>query len=83
MLDLSLFRSRTYTGANVAMLLVTLAMFGIFFFNSLFFQNILGYSADADGRDLPADDRADHPRGAAGRPPVRPDRLALADRAPG
>ena len=27
------------------MLLVSLAMFGIFFFNSLFLQNILGYSA--------------------------------------
>jgi EmrB/QacA subfamily drug resistance transporter len=44
MLDLSLFRDSTFAGANVAMLLVTLAMFGIFFFNSLFFQNILGYS---------------------------------------
>jgi EmrB/QacA subfamily drug resistance transporter len=44
MLDLALFRSGTFTGANLAMLLVTLAMFGIFFYNSLFFQNILGYS---------------------------------------
>ena len=44
MLDLSLFRSPTFSGANVAMLLVTLAMFGIFFYNSLFIQNILGYS---------------------------------------
>ena len=44
MLDLSLFKSRTYAGANVAMLLVTLAMFGIFFYNSLFIQNVLGYS---------------------------------------
>jgi len=49
MLDLSLFRSRTYAGANVAMLLITLAMFGIFFFNSLFFQNILGYSPTQTG----------------------------------
>ncbi len=49
MLDLSLFRSATYTGANVAMLLVTLAMFGIFFFNSLFFQHILGYSPTQTG----------------------------------
>jgi EmrB/QacA subfamily drug resistance transporter len=49
MLDLSLFRSATFTGANVAMLLVTLAMFGIFFYNSLFFQNILGYSAIQTG----------------------------------
>jgi EmrB/QacA subfamily drug resistance transporter len=45
MLDLSLFRNRTFSGANFAMLLVALAMFGIFFYNSLFIQNILGYSA--------------------------------------
>jgi EmrB/QacA subfamily drug resistance transporter len=45
MLDLSLFRSGTYAGANVSMLLVALAMFGIFFFVSLYMQNILGYSA--------------------------------------
>ena len=45
MLDLSLFRSGTYTGANVAMLLVALSMFGVFFFVSLYMQNILGYSA--------------------------------------
>jgi predicted MFS family arabinose efflux permease len=49
MLDLSLFRSGTFSGANVAMLLVALAMFGIFFYNSLFFQNILGYSAIQTG----------------------------------
>ena len=44
MLDLSLFRNRTFTGANLAMLLVALSMFGVFFFVSLFVQNILGYS---------------------------------------
>ena len=44
-LDLTLFRSGTYTGANVAMLLVALAMFGVFFFVSLYMQNVLGYSA--------------------------------------
>jgi EmrB/QacA subfamily drug resistance transporter len=49
MLDLSLFRSRTYTGANLAMLLVTLAMFGIFFFNSIFFQGVLRYSPTQTG----------------------------------
>lgn len=43
MLDLSLFRNPRFTGANTVMLLVGLAMFGIFFFNSLFLQNILGY----------------------------------------
>lgn len=45
MLDLTLFRSGTYAGANLAMLLVALAMFGVFFFVSLYMQNILGYSA--------------------------------------
>jgi EmrB/QacA subfamily drug resistance transporter len=45
MLDLSLFRNRTFAGANGVMLLVALAMFGVFFFVSLYMQNILGYSA--------------------------------------
>jgi len=45
MLDLSLFRNRTFAGANAVMLLVALAMFGVFFFVSLYMQNILGYSA--------------------------------------
>jgi EmrB/QacA subfamily drug resistance transporter len=44
MLDLSLFRNGTFAGANVVALLVTLAMFGVFFFMSLYMQNILGYS---------------------------------------
>ena len=35
----------TYTGANLVVLLVALAMFGVFFFVSLYMQNILGYSA--------------------------------------
>jgi EmrB/QacA subfamily drug resistance transporter len=43
MLDLSLFRNSTFSGANVVMLLVGLAMFGVFFYNSLFLQVILGY----------------------------------------
>ena len=45
MLPLELFRSGTYTGANLVVLLVALAMFGVFFFLSLYMQNILGYSA--------------------------------------
>ena len=45
MLDLTLFRNRTYAGANLVMLLVALAMFGVFFFVSLYMQNVLGYSA--------------------------------------
>jgi EmrB/QacA subfamily drug resistance transporter len=49
MLDLSLFRNATFSGANATMGLVGLAMFGIFFYNSLFLQNILGYSAIKTG----------------------------------
>jgi EmrB/QacA subfamily drug resistance transporter len=45
MLDLSLFRSGTFAGANTVVLLVALAMFGVLFFVSLYMQNILGYSA--------------------------------------
>ena len=45
MLPLELFRNGTYTGANLVILLVALAMFGVFFFVSLYMQNILGYSA--------------------------------------
>ena len=45
MLDLTLFRNRTYVGANLVVLLVALAMFGVFFFVSLYMQNVLGFSA--------------------------------------
>jgi EmrB/QacA subfamily drug resistance transporter len=44
MLDLSLFRNRTFGGANASMLFVGLAMFGTFFFVSLYMQNVLRYS---------------------------------------
>ena len=49
MLQLELFRSGTFTGANLVILLAALAMFGIFFFISLYMQNILGYSAVQTG----------------------------------
>jgi EmrB/QacA subfamily drug resistance transporter len=49
MLDLSLFRNRSFAGANAVMALVGLAMFGVFFYNSLFIQNVLGYSAIQTG----------------------------------
>jgi EmrB/QacA subfamily drug resistance transporter len=49
MLDLSLFKNGTFAGANTVMLLVGLAMFGVFFYNSLFIQNIMGYSAVQTG----------------------------------
>ncbi len=44
MLDLSLFKNRTFAGANSVMLLMGLAMFGVFFYVSLYLQKIIGYS---------------------------------------
>jgi EmrB/QacA subfamily drug resistance transporter len=47
MLNLSLFRNPTnptFTGANLVVLFVALAMFGVFFFLSLYLQNVLGFS---------------------------------------
>ncbi len=49
MLDLSLFKNSTFAGANVVMMLTSLAMFGVFFFVSLYMQNILGYSPTKAG----------------------------------
>jgi EmrB/QacA subfamily drug resistance transporter len=40
-----IFRLRTVTGANLTMLLVGAAMFGLFYFLSLSMQQVLGYSA--------------------------------------
>ena len=79
MFDMTLFRNPTFAGANTVALLVSLAMFGVFFFISLFMQNVLGYSAVRAGRCVPADDGADHPRRPHRREGVRPARLALAD----
>ncbi|HWX09398.1 MAG TPA: DHA2 family efflux MFS transporter permease subunit, partial [Gaiellaceae bacterium] len=49
MLDLSLFKINSFVGANVVALLVSLGMFGVFFFISLYVQNILGYSPTKAG----------------------------------
>ena len=49
MLDLGLFKNSTFTGANVTMMLVALAMFGVFFYVSLFMQNILEFSPTRTG----------------------------------
>ena len=44
MLDVSLFRNGTFAGANLVALLVTFSMFSLFFFMSLYVQQVLGYS---------------------------------------
>jgi EmrB/QacA subfamily drug resistance transporter len=42
---LSIFSIRTVRAANVAMLLVAAGLFSMFFFNTLYVQRVLGYSA--------------------------------------
>jgi EmrB/QacA subfamily drug resistance transporter len=49
MLDLSLFRNGSFVGANLVAMLVSLGMFGVFFFVSLYIQNILGWSPTKAG----------------------------------
>jgi EmrB/QacA subfamily drug resistance transporter len=45
----SIFRRRTITGTNVVGLLVAMALFSMFFFISLYMQQVLGYSAIKSG----------------------------------
>jgi EmrB/QacA subfamily drug resistance transporter len=49
MLDLSLFRNRTFSGANTAMLFVGLAMFGTFLYLTLYMQNVVHYTPVKSG----------------------------------
>jgi EmrB/QacA subfamily drug resistance transporter len=44
MLDLSLFRSRNFSGANLTTVIMGFSMLGVFFFVSLFMQNIAHFS---------------------------------------
>jgi EmrB/QacA subfamily drug resistance transporter len=45
LIPFSIFRNRTITGANVVGLLVAAALFAMFFFISLYMQQVLGYDA--------------------------------------
>jgi EmrB/QacA subfamily drug resistance transporter len=49
MLDLSLFKIGSFAGSNLVAMLVSLGMFGVFFFVSLYIQNILGWSPTQAG----------------------------------
>src|SRR5262245_32126605 len=49
MLDFALFRNHTFAAANTVMFLIGLAMFGTFFFVSLYVQNVLGFSPTKAG----------------------------------
>jgi EmrB/QacA subfamily drug resistance transporter len=52
MLDLTLFRSGTFAGANLVAILVTLAMFGIFVFFPIYMQTYRGWSPIQAGAAL-------------------------------
>ena len=45
LVSFGIFRLRTLTGANVVALLVAMALFAMFFFVSLYMQQVLGYDA--------------------------------------
>ncbi|MDP1847125.1 MAG: MFS transporter [Solirubrobacteraceae bacterium] len=55
MVDFSFFASRTFLGANIVAFIVSFAMLGMFFFLTLYMQNILRYSPlEAGIRFLPS-----------------------------
>ena len=49
MMDVSLFRSRVFSGGVAAMGLWAFGVFGIYFFTSLYLQNVLGFSPTKAG----------------------------------
>jgi len=49
MLDLSLFRVRSFNGASLAAFVLSASMFAMFLYLTLYIQNILGYSALESG----------------------------------
>ena len=49
LLDLSLFRRRTFAGANALLVLSGFGIFGVYFFLSLDLQGVLGFSATTAG----------------------------------
>jgi EmrB/QacA subfamily drug resistance transporter len=54
MVDFSFFGSRTFLGTNIVAFIVSFSMLGMFFFLTLYMQNVLGYSPlEAGIRFLP------------------------------
>ena len=56
----AIFRKRTITGTNIVALLVAMALFSMFFFVSLYMQQVLGYDALEGRARLPAAGGRDH-----------------------
>ncbi len=49
MVDVRLFTDRVFTGGIVAIVMWGFGLFGIYFFTSLYLQNVLGFSATVAG----------------------------------
>ena len=49
MVDLSLFRSRVFSGGVAALMLWAFGLFGIYFFTSIYLQEVLGFDATTAG----------------------------------
>ncbi|HEX3907572.1 MAG TPA: MFS transporter [Mycobacteriales bacterium] len=49
MVDVALFRNRVFSGGLVALMLWAFGLFGIYFFTSLYLQNVLGFSPTMAG----------------------------------
>ena len=49
MVAVSLFRERVFTGGTIAVLMWGFGLFGIYFFTSLYLQNVLGFSPTEAG----------------------------------
>jgi len=49
MVTISLFRSRVFSGGTVTMMLWAFGIFGIYFFTSIYLQNVLGFSPTKAG----------------------------------
>ena len=81
MVEMRLFRSRVFAGGTVTMMLWAFGIFGIYFFTSIYLQNILGFSPTKAGlafvpmalclAAVRLARRAGRPR-AAGQPDGRP-----------
>ena len=64
-MPLSIFRLRTLRGADIVALLIGMSLFSMFFFISLYMQQVLGFSRAEDRPLLPAARGRDHPLGRA------------------
>ena len=67
MVDVSLFTDRVFSGGIIAVVMWGFGLFGIYFFTSLYLQNVLGFSPDRGRRGVRADGAADG--GRRGRSP--------------